>query len=58
MELETIVQKAIAKVPAERYSTAQAFADDIQRWMEDKPILAKPQRCFSSLLNGDDVMLV
>jgi serine/threonine protein kinase len=41
VELETIVLKAIGKSPAERYSTAQELADDLQRFLEDKPILAK-----------------
>jgi serine/threonine protein kinase len=41
IELETIVLKAIAKVPAERYATAQDMADDLQRFLDDKPILAK-----------------
>jgi serine/threonine protein kinase len=41
VELETIVLKAIAKRPAERYATAQEMADDLQRFLEDKPILAK-----------------
>jgi serine/threonine protein kinase len=41
VELETIVLKAIAKNPIERYATAQEFADDLQRFLEDKPILAK-----------------
>jgi serine/threonine protein kinase len=41
VELETIVLKAIGKTPAERYATAQEVADDLQRFLEDKPILAK-----------------
>jgi eukaryotic-like serine/threonine-protein kinase len=41
VELETIILKAIAKNPAERYATAQEFADDLQRFLDDKPILAK-----------------
>jgi serine/threonine protein kinase/Flp pilus assembly protein TadD len=40
-ELETIVLKALEKNPAERYATAQELADDLRRFQEDKPILAK-----------------
>jgi serine/threonine protein kinase len=40
-ELETIVLKAIAKAPRDRYASAQQFADDLDRWLEDKPILAR-----------------
>jgi len=48
LELETIIQKAMAKAPAERYGTAQEFADDLRRFLDDQPILARrptlPQR--------------
>jgi tetratricopeptide (TPR) repeat protein len=40
-ELETIVLKATEKNPAERYATAQELADDLRRFVEDKPIRAK-----------------
>jgi WD40 repeat protein/serine/threonine protein kinase len=40
-ELETIVLKAMEKNPAERYATAQELAEDLQRFLEDKPIRAK-----------------
>src|SRR5262245_32267419 len=40
-ELETIVLKAMAKNPEERYTTAQDFADDLKRFLEDKPIRAR-----------------
>jgi len=40
-ELQTIVLKAMAKNPAERYATAQELADDLERYLEDKPIRAK-----------------
>lgn len=40
-ELETIVLKAISKEPGDRYATAQALADDLQRFLEDRPIEAR-----------------
>lgn len=41
VELETIVLKAMAKLPGERYATAREFADDLQQFLDDKPIRAK-----------------
>jgi serine/threonine protein kinase/tetratricopeptide (TPR) repeat protein len=40
-ELETIVLKAMAKNPDERYSTAGELADDLRRYLEDRPITAR-----------------
>jgi eukaryotic-like serine/threonine-protein kinase len=40
-ELETIVLKAVAKAPAERYASAREMADDLQRFREDRPIRAR-----------------
>jgi serine/threonine protein kinase/Flp pilus assembly protein TadD len=40
-ELETIVLKALAKEPSERYASAQEFGDDLQRFLEDRPVLAQ-----------------
>jgi serine/threonine protein kinase len=41
LELETIVLKSIAKAPGERYASAAAMADDLQRWLNDEPIRAR-----------------
>jgi len=41
IELETIILKAVSKNPADRYASARAMADDLQRYLDDKPILAK-----------------
>lgn len=41
VELETIVQKAMAKELDGRYATAQELADDLRRFLEDKPIRAR-----------------
>lgn len=42
IDLETICLKAIAKEPFDRYQTAAAFRDDLQRFLDDRPIEAKP----------------
>ena len=41
-DLETIVMTALAKRPEQRYQSAAALSDDLSRWLEYRPILAKP----------------
>src|SRR5262249_19947654 len=41
-ELETVTLKALAKDPGERYATAQELADELRRWLDDRPTLARP----------------
>jgi len=40
-DLETIVLKATAREPGGRYKTAGALAEDLNRFLEDRPILAR-----------------
>jgi len=41
-DLDTILGKALKKIPAERYTSVLAFADDLRRYLENKPVLARP----------------
>lgn len=40
-ELETIVLKAVGKAPADRYATAGELAEDLRRFLDHRPILAR-----------------
>ena len=41
-ELEIIINKALEKSPADRYASAQEMGDDLRRFLEHRPILARP----------------
>jgi WD40 repeat protein/serine/threonine protein kinase len=45
-ELETVVLKALEKSPTDRYATAQELADDLDRFLEDRPIQARRPSLF------------
>jgi WD40 repeat protein/serine/threonine protein kinase/tetratricopeptide (TPR) repeat protein len=40
-DLETIILKAIARQPSDRYQTAAALAEDLRRFVEDRPLRAR-----------------
>src|SRR6266545_4965447 len=41
-DLEAVVLKAMAKNPANRYSTAQEMREDLERYLGGRPVLATP----------------
>ena len=41
-DLDTIVLKALRKNPARRYASPREFADDIERYLQHRPVLARP----------------
>jgi serine/threonine-protein kinase len=41
-DLDTIVLKALKKIPAERYPSVSAFTDDIRRFLAHEPVSARP----------------
>ena len=40
-DLDTIVLKALKKAPDERYATVHALVDDIERYLDGRPVLAR-----------------
>lgn len=41
-DLDTIVLKALKKAPEQRYATVEALAEDLQRHLDGRPVLARP----------------
>lgn len=48
-DLENIVHKAISPDPAHRYESAAAFADDLQAFLDGRPVVARPLTRFERL---------
>jgi len=51
-DLEMVVMKAIRKEPQNRYGSAREFADDIDRFLEGKPVMARPMGKAAQLLRS------
>jgi serine/threonine-protein kinase len=45
--LEAVVLKAMALKPADRYSSAKALAEEIERWLADEPVMAWREPAFA-----------
>ncbi len=45
-DLDTIVLRCLARDPQRRYPTVQALADDLNRYLEGRPILARPDSAW------------
>jgi serine/threonine protein kinase len=48
-DLENIVRKALEKRPEDRYPAVAAFADDIRRYLEGEPVLARADSAWYRL---------
>ena len=49
-ELESVCLRCLEKDPARRYPNAAALADDLERWLQGKPVTARPPSVWQRLL--------
>jgi serine/threonine protein kinase len=45
-DLDSIVQKALKKSPADRYGTADTFAQDLERYLSNETVFARPDSAW------------
>ncbi|MEP6809862.1 MAG: protein kinase [Chthoniobacterales bacterium] len=51
-DLETIVAHCLEREPDARYQTAGDLADDLERWIESRPIVARPVSITTRIWRG------
>ena len=51
IDLETVCLKAIAKEPGKRYSTAEELSADLDRYLDGKPVQARPVSSYEKFMS-------